>query len=87
METKQNWKDIEKQMELREETKIDIALAKCFFKAGWKVYPEAGHRFQLKRDYEDCEHTDSISNDEAKMLEICFLEQINSEGKFFSSQP
>lgn len=80
---KQNWKDIKKQIEFREESKIDSIIAKCFFKAGWNVYPEAGHRFQLKRDYEDCEHTDSISNDEAKMLWIGFLEELNKseEGK------
>ena len=75
MET-QNWKDIKKQIEFRKEAKIDTMIAKCFFKAGWNVYPEAGHRFQLKRDYEDCEHIDSISNDEAKMLWISFLKEL-----------
>jgi len=76
---KQDFKKIQEQMELREESKIDIIVAQCFWRAGWKVYPEAGHRFQLKRNYEDCDHTDSISNDEAKDLFIEFLRVSNAE--------
>jgi len=76
---KQNWEKIQSQMELREESKIDIMIAKTFWRAGWEVYPEAGHRFQLPRDYEDCNHIDGISNDEAKDLWIEFLKTSNAE--------
>lgn len=84
---KQDFKKIQEQMELREESKIDIMVAKCFWRAGWEVYPEAGHRFQLKRNYEDCDHTDSISNDEAKDLLIEFLRLSNAETKTQGATP
>ena len=76
---KQDWNKIEEQMNLRKESKIDLMIAKSFWKAGWEVYPEAGHRFQIKRDYEDCTHIDGISNNEAKELWIEFLRATNDE--------
>lgn len=65
----QIWKEILTELEARQETKIDIKLAKIFFEAGWEVHPESKYRFQKNRHYEDLEdHTDSITNNEAKQL-------------------
>lgn len=76
---KQDWKKIQKQIEDRGESKIDVMIAKCFFRAGWEVYPEARHRFQITRNYEDSHHIEGISKDEAKDLIIELLRGSYSE--------
>jgi len=70
----QNWELIEDKLtNNRGESYIDVKVARCFFNAGWIVHPEAGYRFQLKRDYEDGEKIDGITSKEAKDLFIEFL--------------
>ncbi len=75
----QSWNKIEERMNLREESKIDIMIAKAFWKAGWRVYPESGHRFQIPRHYDDSHHIDGISKDEANVLWIEFLKALNDD--------
>ena len=75
---KQNWHTIELAISIRKETLLDMLIARIMFNAGWEVYPEAGHRFQKNRGYEDCEHNDGMSNEEAKAIIKEFVRDLYS---------